>query len=244
MFNLRKLAAIFGLTVGAAIVAAGCSSSSDDGSSGRAAAEVLATDAETGAPVLVRHRVGKGEAYLLCTHEFPGNSRLVSFMKLLLRSLAQSTPWPVELEDINGDIYYTVRWDEETGMQTIHLLNTDWTTPNNEKRCRFKLAEKWVNVMVREGRISIVNQLDELVILTDDDNLHAETIRPEDESFAVELHGYGNAEIKLCALEGGEISASFEGVDVPLQTQDGWKVAPITFGDRSVSELKLLIKDK
>merc|ERR1711964_380195 len=98
-----------------------------------AGAEVLATDGETGAPVLVRHRIGKGEAYLLCTHEFPGNSRLVPFMKPLLRALARSIPWPVELDDLSGDVYYTLREDAQSGLQTVHLLNTDWTAPGNEK---------------------------------------------------------------------------------------------------------------
>lgn len=50
MFTLRKLAAILGLTVGAALIAAGCSSSSDDGSSGQAAVEVPASDFQVASP--------------------------------------------------------------------------------------------------------------------------------------------------------------------------------------------------
>ena len=207
-------------------------------------AEVLATDVDSGAPVLVRHRVGKGEAYLLCTHEFPGNSRLIPFMKPLLRALAQTTPWPVELDDLSGDVYYTVREDDDAGIQTIHLLNTDWTAEGNEKPCRLRLGEAWVDLTVKEGRISVVIRLDRLVVLIEDDNAHVEAIRQESGRFAVELHGCGSAEIEVRALEGRVVSAAFEGVCVPLRAQDGWQVAALSFGGRSVGELTVQVKDK
>jgi hypothetical protein len=206
-------------------------------------AEVLATDAESGAPVLVRHRVGKGEAYLLCTHEFPGNSRLVPFMKPLLRALAQTTPWPVELDDLSGDVYYTVREDDDAGVQIIHLLNTDWTADGNEKPCRLRLGDAWVDVTVREGRLSVVVRRDWLALLIEDHNVHVDRVRKVDGRFAVELHGHGAAEIKLHALEGRIASAAFGGVDAPLRSQEGWQVADISFGGRSMGELTVQSKD-
>lgn len=208
-----------------------------------AGAEVLATDAETGAPVLLRHRIGKGEAYLLCTHEFPGNSRLVPFMKPLLRALARTIPWPVELDDLSGDVYYTVREDDEAGLQTVHLLNTDWTVPSNGKPCRLRLEDNWVDLTVTEGRISVVVRSDRLAILAEDVNVHVETIRKANGRFAAELHGYGNAEIRLAALGGRVISATFEGVDLPLRSEDGWNVAAFSFGGRSVGELTVKVSD-
>ena len=141
-----------------------------------AGAEVLATDLASGAPVLVRHRVGAGEAYLLCTHEYPGNSRLVPFVKPLVRALAQTTPWPVELEDVSGDVYYTVREEAEAGVQTIHLLNTDWTAAGNEKACRLRLGDAWVELAVREGRISAVTRCGALALLVEDDKVHLEEV--------------------------------------------------------------------
>ena len=207
-------------------------------------AEVLATDAESGAPVLVRYRVGKGEAYLLCTHEYPGNSRLVPFMKPLLRTLARTIPWPVELDDLSGDVYYTVREDDVSGMQTIHLLNTDWTEEGNEKPCRLRLDETWIDLTAKEGTISFVTKLGRLAVLIENDNVHVEAIRRQDKIFGVELHGRGSAEIKLRALEDRIVSARFGDSEVPLRSRGGWKIAAIAFGDRSLGELTIQVDDR
>ena len=202
-------------------------------------AEVLATDVETGAPVLVRRRLGKGEAYLLCTHEYPGNSRLVHFVKPLIRELARMTPWPVELDDTSGDVYYTVRETEGEDTTTVHLINTDWTEEGNEKPCRLRLGDRWLELAVKEGRISIVHRSDTLALLIEDENVHAETIRRENDRFAVELHGHGNAEIKLRALEGQITSAAVGGAETPAREHGDWHTVDIRFGQRSVSELSV-----
>ena len=207
-------------------------------------AEVLATDTESGAPVLVRQRIGKGEAYLLCTYDYPGNSRLVPFVKPLVRELASSTPWPVELDDVTGDVYYTVREEEKTGITTVHLLNTDWTEEGNEKLCRLRLGDSWLDVKVKEGRISIVRWLGRLALLNECENLHVEGIRSEGGKMAIELHGRGKAEIKLCALEGQIESASFRDVDAPLQLQKGWQTVDVSFGSRSIGELSVQLSER
>ena len=207
-------------------------------------AEVLATDIETGAPVLVRRRLGKGEAYLLCAYDYPGNSRLVPFVKPLIRELAQSTPWPVELDDLSGDVYYTVREEEASDALTVHLLNTDWTEEGNEKPCRLRLGDSWIDVTVEEGRISVVYRRDRLALLIEDDNVHVVSIRQEDGTFVAELHGHGKAEIKLRALEGRIISAAFRGVNAPLRLQEDWRAVCISFGPRSVGELSVHLDDR
>ena len=201
-----------------------------------AGAEVLATDLATGAPVLVRHRVGAGEAYLLCTHDYPGNSRLVPFVKPLVRALAQTTPWPVELEDVSGDVYYTVR-EEEAGVQTIHLLNTDWTAADNEKACRLRLGDAWVELAVREGRISAVTRCGALALLVEDDKVHLEEVAVAGNRVSAVLHGYGCGEIGLHPLQGRIASAAVGGTDAALEAREGWQNVAVTFGSRSVTEL-------
>ena len=201
-----------------------------------AGAEVLATDVASGAPVLVRHRVGAGEAYLLCTHEYPGNSRLVPFVKPLVRALAQTTPWPVELEDVSGDVYYTVR-EEAAGTQTIHLLNTDWTAADNEKACRLRLGDAWVELAVREGRISAVTRCGALALLVEDHNLHLEEVEVADGSVTAVLHGCGAGEVKLHPLQGRIASVAVGGADAAVAAKEGWQSVGVSFGSRSVTEL-------
>jgi len=50
-------------------------------------AEVLAYDEKTDQPLLVRYHLGQGEAYLLLTYDFPGNSWLSGFMTDLIHGL-------------------------------------------------------------------------------------------------------------------------------------------------------------
>ena len=116
-------------------------------------AEVLAREADSGEPILVRNRVHKGTAYLLCTFDFPGNSYLVPLMTPLIRNLSSSLDWPVELDDPSGDVYYTVR-DQGDGVMHVHLLNTDWSAAGNVKRCRLRLGNDWIEAEVAEGRLS------------------------------------------------------------------------------------------
>ena len=176
---------------------------------------------------------------MLCTHEYPGNSRLVPFVKPLVRALAQTTPWPVELEDVSGDVYYTVRDDEAAGVQTVHLLNTDWTAADNEKACRLRLGDAWVELAVREGRISAVTRCGALALLVEDDKVHLEEVAVAGRSVTAVLHGYGSAAVKLHALEGRIASVAVGGTDAAVEVPDGWQSVRVSFGPRSVTEINV-----
>ena len=90
---------------------------------------VVAVDGATGAPILVRRRLGEGTAYLLLTDEYPGNSRLSWFMTELVRGLAENVECDVNLDDPTGDIYYTVRRENGGELVRVHLLNTEPRPP-------------------------------------------------------------------------------------------------------------------
>ena len=177
----------------------------------------------------------------MCTHEYPGNSRLVPFVKPLVRALAQTTPWPVELEDVSGDVYYTVRDDgEAAGVQTVHLLNTDWTAADNEKACRLRLGEARVDLVVREGRISAVTRCGGLALLVEDHNLHLDEVAMADGSVTAMLHGHGTGEVRLHPLRGRIASVAVGGSEAALEpgeAAEGWQNVRVSFGSRSVTEL-------
>lgn len=200
-------------------------------------AEVLATDAASGSPVLVRYRLGKGEAYLLCTYEYPGNSRLVPFMRRLIRALAVSTPWPVELEDISGDVYYTVRKDDDSGALIVHLLNTDWTAEKNQKPCRLRIEETWFDLVVTEGRLTVVHHVAGVAIVVEDEGVHVDSLRAVDGDIRAVVHGSGPGTVRLFAPGNHIGSVTFDGVKVTLGTQGDWSIAEIAFERRSSGEL-------
>ena len=220
-------------------------------------AEALAREADSGAPILIRNRVGKGTAYLLCTFDFPGNSYLVPLITPLIRRLSSALDWPVELDDPSGDVYYTVR-DEGNGVRHVHLLNTDWSVAGNVKRCRLRLGGGWIEAEVAEGRLSEVVWCGKLALLVEDEKIHIDAVSVRDEDFEVRVHGYGRATLKMTLLGPGEIDSvtlddtriSTQGHSAALGSSaghdsrsspvavDSWTVVDLVFGKKSVRKLR------
>ena len=202
-------------------------------------AEVLAREANTGEPILVRNTVREGTAYLLCTCDFPGNSNLVSLMTPLIRNLSSSLDWPVELDDPSGDVYYTVR-DEGNGVMHVHVLNTDWSAAGNVKRCRLRLGGDWIEAEVAEGRLSEIVWCGNLAVLVEDEKIHVDAVSVREEGFEIGLHGYGRATLKMALLESKEIdSITCDETRVNPVAVDSWTVVELVFGGKSVRKLRV-----
>ena len=200
-------------------------------------AEVVAIDQATEKPVLLRHRLGEGEAYLLLTHDFPGNSWLADFLTPFIRRLANEVPSRVRLEDPSGDVYYTHR-EEETRVTRIHLLNTDWTEAGNWRLCSLWLDGVEVPLIIREGRLSEVIWFDSLAILVQDEGIYVEEVSSSTSGYSLRLHGSQRGEILLRTLNGKPFEEiSFEGRNLETTEGEGWMVANIDFKDRSIGEL-------
>ena len=212
-----------------------------------AGAEVLARDAQTGKPVLVRRRLGKGEAYLLCTWAYPGSSWLKPLVNHFLRALAETVPAQVALEEGTGDVYYTARVeapdqdqkvDPDHLVYRVHLLNTDWTAAGNEKACRLRLGGNRVDVKIREGRMSEIVWAGPLVLLVEDPKVHVAGMEPTAGGYTAPVHGYGHAEIALRALGEHRLGAvTWRGRPVSLEPEAGWTRARFDFADRSTGDL-------
>ena len=201
-------------------------------------AEVIAREAQSGAPILVRNKVGTGTAYLLCTYEFPGNSYLVPLMNPLIRALACSIDSPVELDDPSGDVYYTVR-DEGNGVVHVHLLNTDWSAAGNVKRCRLRLGGDWIEADVAEGRLSEIIWRGNLAVLVDDEKIYIDAVSVREDDFEIAVHGYGQATLKMTRLDGREIdSITFDDTQVNPVAVDSWVIVNLVFSKKSVRKLR------
>ena len=205
-------------------------------------AEVLAREADSGEPILLRNKVRKGTAYLLCTYDFPGNSYLVPLMTPLIRNLSSSLDWPVELDDPSGDVYYTVR-DQGNGVMRVHLLNTDWSAAGNVKKCRLRLGVDWIEAEVAEGRLCELVWCGNLVLLVEDEKLHIDAVSVGEDGFEIELHGYERAPLKMTLLDAGEIdSVTFADTRVNPVADDSWLVVELVFGKKSVRRLSGTIR--
>ncbi|MHA1228814.1 MAG: hypothetical protein ACTSPV_18980, partial [Candidatus Hodarchaeales archaeon] len=193
-------------------------------------------------PLLVRYHLGQGEAYLLLTYDFPGNSWLSGFMTDLIHGLAKMISSPVALEDPSGDVYYTVREEQETGLRRIHLLNTDWTKSGNQRHCVLRLDENDVQLTVKEGRLSEVIWFDNLVILIEDEKIYVEEISLSTGIYSVRLHGFGKVKIFLQRFDGKPFKTIlFEDKPVDILGAEEWTTVKINFGHKSTGKLILKI---
>ena len=197
-------------------------------------AEVIAREGETGKPILIRHRQGRGSAYLLLTSDFPGNSHLVPFMTELVRGFARQVPTPVRLHDPCGEVYYTVRVEEETQARRIHLLNTHWAEAGNERPCTLILGDEEIPLAVREGQLSEVIWLEDLVVLSHDEVLFIDEPMSTPNGYALTLHGFGTVEFRFRLLAGTSAAkVQFDAGTVQTTPDGSWISVTTTFQQRS-----------
>ncbi len=117
-------------------------------------AEVVARDAVTGKPMLVRRRFGKGYVYTLTLWAYPGHERFQAFSAAWVRELAEKSRGDVYVEDGSGEVFWTVWKDGEDVI--VMLLNTDWTAAGNEKNVVLHSGTETYPLAVREQSAAIV----------------------------------------------------------------------------------------
>jgi hypothetical protein len=68
--------------------------------------------------------------------------------------LAKMTLPEIYVEDETEEVFWT-RW-QDGDTTTVMLLNTDWTTPCNEKRVKLVIKDVKKDLTVKEGEIVTV----------------------------------------------------------------------------------------
>jgi len=94
-------------------------------------AEVVSWDSDTGAPMLVKNKLGKGYIYTITAWAYPGHEMLQEFSATWLNLLAAQNVGDIYVVDSSKEVFWTrYECDNKT---IIMLLNTDWTQPGNTK---------------------------------------------------------------------------------------------------------------
>ncbi len=207
-----------------------------------AGAEVLVEAPESGQPLLVRHRVGDGEAYLLLTCDYPGNSWLVPFVTEVMHRLAAAIPSPIALHDPSGDVYYTVRFEDDTGVHRVHLLNTDWTLAGNQRHCTLRFGESTIPVTVQEGVLTEILCVGDVAVRVDDANVFVEDLAVTNDGLVATLHGYGDVRLSVSPTSLSLEKIQWSGKEVRIETAGHWTVLALSFGRNSVGELRIGIQ--
>ena len=95
-------------------------------------AEVVAWDAWTGTPMLVRNKVGDGYVYTFTLWAYPGHEQFQKFTATWVEELAcEAAEKDVYVIDDSREVFWT-RW-VDGDKTTVMLLNTDWTEKHNVK---------------------------------------------------------------------------------------------------------------
>ncbi|MFA6930432.1 MAG: hypothetical protein WCT05_08900 [Lentisphaeria bacterium] len=160
-----------------------------------AGAEVVAWDAASGKPLLVRHRYGRGFVFLLTTWAYPGHERLQQCSASFLTWLAGKHRGSTYVEDASGDIFWTL-WQEEY-CQRLYLLNTDWTAAGNGKPVRIHTESGSYSLIVNERQACLLTLLPGKALLPSPD-AHLEV----SENASIYAHGAGQKTLTIYFANG------------------------------------------
>ncbi len=112
-------------------------------------AEVLAAS-QSGAPVLLRRKLGKGTVYLLNTYHHIGRGRLLDLAEGVLRGLVEEQIVPIKVKDPRQVVAHFEYPAEK--YTRYFFLNTDWTTGDNAAPVTVTLGDDSFSFEVPEGR--------------------------------------------------------------------------------------------
>ena len=150
-------------------------------------AQVVAWDASTNAPLVLKHRLGKGTVYLLAAWAYPGHEALQSLAASWIAFLAQRNLPEEYVVDPSREVFWT-RWEEEAGARSLMLLNTDWTSTGNEKQVEIHTPALHFSLSVKEQTPHILTILP-FAVLEATPELHLEVESLEPHQATLKIHG-------------------------------------------------------
>lgn len=116
-------------------------------------AEIIAWDKATGAPMLVRKKLGKGYVYTITAWAYPGHEKFQEFSATWIMHLAEKSLPEIYVEDNTKEVFWTYRKDGDKTI--IMLLNTDWTVESNEKKVNLVIEDSKTEITVRERELTV-----------------------------------------------------------------------------------------
>lgn len=113
-------------------------------------AEAVAWDFESGKPMLVKYRVGKGTVYTFTQWAYPAHQRFQHFSAAWIAKLVGDTLGDEYVSAPSDEIFWT-KW-KDSDITVFMLLNTDWTKKGNVKTADIVCGKSTVSVRVPERR--------------------------------------------------------------------------------------------
>lgn len=106
-------------------------------------------------PLVVEQRLGKGTVYTFTAWDYLGHRGLEPLARAFLADQLEVFDLGVRVQGGDGEVSWFLYPDGP--RQRLFLINTDWTTPGNVKRCRvLSLGRPGRDVTVSEGQVTEV----------------------------------------------------------------------------------------
>ena len=153
-------------------------------------AEVVAWDADRALPLVVRNRVGRGFVYTFTVWCYPGHERFQKTAASFIAKLAELVQGDIRVDDPSREVFWNVRRMKNGAL--LSLLNTDWTTPGNEKTVAVRTPFATFPVNVIERHCTFILVLDECAVEYGE-ALHAGSFG----AGCVTFHGTGRHEVTV-----------------------------------------------
>ena len=172
-------------------------------------AEVCLTDKESNRPLLVRKKVGKGYAYLLCVYAYPGHEKLkyisANIMQTLLGMHAKKE---IFVNDPSNQIYWS-DWQNGAGGK-LYLLNIDWTAIGNEKLVEIVKGDCVFSCTVKERELlEIAYQKDSAVYAK---QTGVSVVASTEDENGYEIYGFGACELRVISSQ--DVKVYFNGEEL------------------------------
>ena len=116
--------------------------------------EILAWDAVTKKPMLIRNKCGKGYFYTFTFWAYPGHNEAQDFCAAWVAGLSEDAQGDITVEDPSREVFWSV-WQE--GEKTVvYLVNSDWTAKGNIKKINLNRGAKRLCLAIRERQLTKV----------------------------------------------------------------------------------------
>ncbi len=112
-------------------------------------AEISAWDAQSGLPLVVKYKLGRGYVYTFTYWAYPAHERFEDLSAAYIAHLAAAARDDEYIKDPSGEVFYTRR--EKNGTVSFMLINTDWTVKGNTKTVKLITpeCERFIDVTER-----------------------------------------------------------------------------------------------
>ena len=158
-------------------------------------AEVVAWDADSALPVVVRNRVGRGFVYTFTMWCYPGHERFRKTAASFIAKLAGEVQSDIRVDDPSREVFWNVRRGKHHAL--LSLLNTDWTAPGNVKRVTVHTPAASFSAAVTERHCTFILILETCAVEYGEE-LHAEVLNGGEVLF----HGVGRHEVAVHRANG------------------------------------------